>query len=368
MTEQGPKTAVVHKDNAVKTVWYGMGKAVEQLGPAAWEQRVQKVIEEKIIPNASPEWQAKLVKHKEMIAKTSGWIITGAEVGLVAAVTYKGVKLLKKKFGERHSHLAPQKTLSGETVVAANIPVMSETITNVDPVKWLSNVGAADQGDEVNLDWLKELSGEIASHPLSIDGLLVTKASPVPSNDVPAWLSTMSSLPREPHEYGQRMRKIINHIGPSPFKDSVAKYPPFLKQAKARRLAALASEKTAFTNDAVGSEKWWAHANALARNTAETIWLGAARQRARKARIGAKKAHEKAVFKERIAEGLRIVEEKIRQKELDLLNKPIFADEPSAWTTLLQHMHLRILKILHPEPKPSATLSNKPIFAPSKKK
>lgn len=82
-----------------KTVWYGVGNALKELGPAAWEARAKKLLEEKIIPKASPQWQARLEKHKNAIAKTTGWVATAAEVGIVAGVTYGGVKLIKKIVG-----------------------------------------------------------------------------------------------------------------------------------------------------------------------------------------------------------------------------------------------------------------------------
>lgn len=79
-----------------KTVWFGVGKSFENLGPKAWEKRTQRVIEEKIIPNVSSEWKAKLEAHKELIAKTSGWVATAAEIGVVAGVTYGGIKGIRK--------------------------------------------------------------------------------------------------------------------------------------------------------------------------------------------------------------------------------------------------------------------------------
>lgn len=83
-----------------QTVWFGVGNALEGLGPKAWEQRAKAVIETRIIPAVSPAWQERWEKNADIIAKATGWVATAAEVGIVAGVTYggyKGVRLLLDK-------------------------------------------------------------------------------------------------------------------------------------------------------------------------------------------------------------------------------------------------------------------------------
>jgi len=50
-------------------IYYGAGNALKELGPKAWEARVEKVIDEKILPKASPKIKEWIESHKGTIAK-----------------------------------------------------------------------------------------------------------------------------------------------------------------------------------------------------------------------------------------------------------------------------------------------------------
>ncbi len=95
-----------------KSVWYGMGKAVEKLGPKAWEARVEKVIDEKILPKASPAVKEWIEKNRGWIAKAGGWAATGAEVAIVAGAAYggyRGIKMLIERRKAKDMEIIPPK-------------------------------------------------------------------------------------------------------------------------------------------------------------------------------------------------------------------------------------------------------------------
>lgn len=116
-----------------KTVWYGVGKALEGLGPKAWEQRAKTVIENRIIPAVSPAWQERWMRNADSVAKVAGWAATAAEVGIVAGVTYggyKGVRLLLDKRIQSsvlvHSDVAHPK--AHEKIVSIRVKKINESM------------------------------------------------------------------------------------------------------------------------------------------------------------------------------------------------------------------------------------------------
>lgn len=117
-----------HQEAPKNTVLYGIGKAIKDLGPKAWEKRAQNVIDTKIVPHVSSEWQAWLDQNKNWIAPTAGWVATGAEVGIVAGVAFGGYKVVKKVIEKFPKKSAPE-------IVAALPATVTATIAAIDPGK-----------------------------------------------------------------------------------------------------------------------------------------------------------------------------------------------------------------------------------------
>ncbi len=102
------------KDVSVaKRVWYGVGKAVESQSPKAWEARILRVIDEKIVPKLSSEnqqWMAEIRPKVEKFAKVAGVAIPVVEVVAVVGSTvylgkkiYEGVRIYRQKILDKKS-------------------------------------------------------------------------------------------------------------------------------------------------------------------------------------------------------------------------------------------------------------------------
>lgn len=96
-------SAVDSVDYQKKTVWYGVGKAVEKgasaLGPESWRKRILHSIDTQIIPRFNPKWQEWAKNHREEIkhvALHAGVGITVAEITLGSAFLVWGGKRLTK--------------------------------------------------------------------------------------------------------------------------------------------------------------------------------------------------------------------------------------------------------------------------------
>lgn len=80
-----------------KTVWYGVGKVLESQSPRAWENRIMRIVEEKIVPRLSEKNQQWFDAHYDGIrtaAQGVGVGITTAEVVAAAVVAEKGIRVV----------------------------------------------------------------------------------------------------------------------------------------------------------------------------------------------------------------------------------------------------------------------------------
>lgn len=119
-----------------KTVWYGVGKAVEKgasaLGPESWRKRILHSIDTLIIPRFNPKWQEWAKNHREEIkhvALHAGVGITVVEITLGSAFLVWGgkrfIKLLEqsrvnKKLEKRWGKYHPSSLV--DAVTWAKIP------------------------------------------------------------------------------------------------------------------------------------------------------------------------------------------------------------------------------------------------------
>lgn len=267
------------------TIWYGIADTAKKLGPEAWEKRVEKVIDERIIPKVSPEVQATIKKYEPTIAKAGGWLITGTEVAVVAAAAYGGIRLVARKFGKR-PEISISKPIdhSPKLLNAPAKPSMSMEEASA----WWAKIQkeGIHPEDDHSLDWLIELSKphppeprfEIAhAFPQSPRELIT-----VGPQDVPSWLHDLSPFDRQPHVYGARFAAIIGTNQP-PAPAYVSDTPAFVDRMLQNRSVALASEKTATPINANDISKWWKQRKAVGLDTS-----GPRQQRARE------KAHARA--------------------------------------------------------------------------
>lgn len=238
-----------------KTVWFGVGKSLESFGPKAWEKRTQKVIEEKIIPKMSPAWKMRLETHKATIAKVSGWVATAAEVGVVAGVTYGGIRLIAKKVGERKGSLMQQVVLGERVNIAPKVHKSKEMI-GVDAQFWDGRNAGSPTDD---LRWLEALA------PKNIGPLPATqfRVSPTISGESSSVSGTLQGLEkvriesaRSPEEMPDWLRDIIEN---QKTKERLAREnaPEFIKKAIATRSASRASEQVAAKVDVTHPQQWW---------------------------------------------------------------------------------------------------------------
>lgn len=78
----------------LKKVWYGVGKAVESQSSRAWNERIIKTINEKVLPKLTPEqllWVSKHHKAIENTATATGIVISSAELMTVFLAAELGV-------------------------------------------------------------------------------------------------------------------------------------------------------------------------------------------------------------------------------------------------------------------------------------
>ncbi len=66
----------------IKRVFYGVGKAIESQSPRAWNERIIKTINEKVIPKLTPEQRAWLAAHPKLVRS-----IEFASVGMGVAIS-----------------------------------------------------------------------------------------------------------------------------------------------------------------------------------------------------------------------------------------------------------------------------------------
>lgn len=98
MERTGVASGVSHSNESFgKRVWYGIGKAVESQSPRAWNERIIKTINEKILPKLDPEQLAWVSKHHKAIetgATATGVVISSAEMATVFIVAEMGAMRL----------------------------------------------------------------------------------------------------------------------------------------------------------------------------------------------------------------------------------------------------------------------------------
>jgi hypothetical protein len=85
----------------IKKVWYGVGKAVESQMPRAWNERIIKTINEKIIPKLTPEQLAWVAKNHKVIEGTATGLSVGIWTGeliVLEVVAYKAIQIGYKKY------------------------------------------------------------------------------------------------------------------------------------------------------------------------------------------------------------------------------------------------------------------------------
>lgn len=94
-----------------KTVWYGVGKAVEKgaraLGPESWRKRILHIIDTQIIPRSNSKWQEWAKNHREEIehvAETAGVSITVVEVAAGSVAILLGAKRFTKLLEQSRLH------------------------------------------------------------------------------------------------------------------------------------------------------------------------------------------------------------------------------------------------------------------------
>lgn len=242
-----------------KTVWFGTSKVVDALkkfGPAELEIRAQKILEEKIIPKASPEWKARLEKHKGAIAKTTAWVATAAEVSVVAGVTYGGVRLIAKKFGERHMARSVSPKLLGEGVIK---PKMADIIDPTSEAFWSPTTHV----EEKLPDWLVSLGAGVTvrepvkrlKKPMPVRRPTIITVS---ANDVPDSLRNLSPFDKKPHVYtSNRIKELLHPTSRVITPLSSVDVPPFIENAMATRQISRTSEKVAGIIDRANPQGWW---------------------------------------------------------------------------------------------------------------
>lgn len=176
-----------------KTIWYGIADTAKKLGPEAWEKRVEKVINEQIIPRVSPEAQATIKKYEPQIAKAGGWIITGSEVAVVAAAAYGGIRLIGRI-------RAPKEGLSMPPIDAP-VPVpMADAAPRAQLAVASKKVGTTQNYwrhhppvEEPINPLLKQLRKEAlhANRPIPLE----ESAKATFGSDVPEWLASIIDAP-----------------------------------------------------------------------------------------------------------------------------------------------------------------------------
>ena len=236
-------------------IYYGAGNALKELGPKAWEARVEKVIDEKILPKASPKIKEWIESHKGTIAKAGGWVATGAEVAVVAGAAYGGIRLIKKgrlKYIPKGSDLgqhAPNPTAIAESKLKR--PLLDEGLL-VGSAAWFAREAkrAAESPETISPELLS--LGESARWEKNRWGRLQRKIArhtggPNASEAV-AWKRTRRPLETvAPEEVPDWLRQLATPEPP----------PQFIQTMMERRAKARASEAAAVPIDTNNAQAWW---------------------------------------------------------------------------------------------------------------
>lgn len=108
MHEQQAGSAGLSVEMPKKTVWYGVGKAVEKgikaLGPDAWRKRVLHIIDTQIIPRSNPKWQEWAKQHRkeiELAAARAGVNITVVEIALASVGVLHSAQKIARLFEKK---------------------------------------------------------------------------------------------------------------------------------------------------------------------------------------------------------------------------------------------------------------------------
>lgn len=103
--------AGVSVESQTKTVWYGVGKAVEKgaraLGSEAWRKRILHIIDTQIIPRSNLKWQEWAKNHREeieLVAETAGVNITVVEIAAGTVAVLWGAKRFTKLLEQSRLH------------------------------------------------------------------------------------------------------------------------------------------------------------------------------------------------------------------------------------------------------------------------
>lgn len=103
MAQSAETIAPISRGNEpfIKKVWYGIGKVekvLESQSPDAWQKRIMKLVDEKIVPGLSAEHQETAAKIRPMIESVAtglGIGITTAEIVGVVVAADKALRLLR---------------------------------------------------------------------------------------------------------------------------------------------------------------------------------------------------------------------------------------------------------------------------------
>lgn len=221
-----------------KTIFYGIGKTSKELGPTAWEKRIDDVIKNKILPKSSQKMKAWIEQNHGWIAKAGGWVATGVEVGVVAAVIYGGVKGIKKFRKEPRPFPSPPDLSKTEAVsIARNL--QTTPMIGVTP-KWWRQASAQEQ--KSTKEWvdptLRELGEAVRARQKAHDEVarrirgarhrwvMGAKHRPpitVTADDIPVWLHELADPYRKAKvvqriisETPSRIRSIIDQVEGNP--------------------------------------------------------------------------------------------------------------------------------------------------------
>ncbi len=236
------ESSLISPEPSKKTVLYGIGRAGEainkQLGPKAWEQRVDNAISTYIIPHVSPEMRETIETYKPEIAKWSGWAITGAEVAVVAAATYGGIRLVVNKLHKRH-------------VPTPNspVPVTPDLHIRSDAKEWWERIRMEGDipEDDSGLDLLRKLSAKKpAPPPVFVVG----------PDEVPSWLRELAGDHAPAGAKADNVPDWVQEVMHRRTLQGADKVPDFLRKISARNHVSQASEAAASD---IGSHtsRWW---------------------------------------------------------------------------------------------------------------
>lgn len=100
--KEPPAKTLTNGEKTVNRIFYGLGKvgkAIESQSPRAWNERIIKVINEKIIPKLTPEQLAAVAKHHKGIetgAQIAGFGISAAELYATFLLAGLGVQQIDR--------------------------------------------------------------------------------------------------------------------------------------------------------------------------------------------------------------------------------------------------------------------------------